>query len=180
MSKWSHFMSWPVVFTWSAMAVVVFVCFGPICKTKWNGYLRGVITFNINDVLNKNKNKPNNRVQATAPKKDILIVLPYFGLHSNQVTKRLNPAYTISTLSSISRSYSKTHAASNHIFHTKIAWADLRGPRSTKLVVGTVMNSTLAKQNEDSMTGKQNISRPLLKATTHQPLLIMWKPLVTT
>ena len=54
-----------------------------------NGYPQGVITFNINDVLNKNKNKPNNPVQATVPKKDILIVLPYLGLHSNQVTKRL-------------------------------------------------------------------------------------------
>ena len=55
------------------------------------GYPQGVITFNINDVLNKNKNKPNNPVQATVPmaKKDILIVLPYLGLHSNQVTKRL-------------------------------------------------------------------------------------------
>ena len=44
---------------------------------------------NINDVLNKNKNKPNNLVQATVPQKDILIVLPYLVLHSNQVTKRL-------------------------------------------------------------------------------------------
>ena len=54
-----------------------------------HGYPQGVITFNINDVLSKNKNKPNNPVQATVPKKDILIVLPYLGLHSNQVTKRL-------------------------------------------------------------------------------------------
>ena len=54
-----------------------------------NGYPQGVITFNINDVLNKNKNTSNNPVQATVPKKDILIVLPYLGLHSNQVTKRL-------------------------------------------------------------------------------------------
>ena len=54
-----------------------------------NDYPQGVITFNINDVLNKNKNKSNNPVQATVPKKDILIVLPFLGLHSNQVTKRL-------------------------------------------------------------------------------------------
>ena len=54
-----------------------------------NGYPQGVITFNINDVLNKNKNKPNNLVQATVFKKDILIVLPYLGLHNNQITKRL-------------------------------------------------------------------------------------------
>ena len=36
-----------------------------------NGYPQGVITYNINDVLNKNRNKPNNPVQATVPKKDI-------------------------------------------------------------------------------------------------------------
>ena len=48
------------------------------------------------------------------------------------------------------------------------------GPRSSiKLFAGTVMNSTLVKQNEDSMTEKQNISRPSLKVTIHQPLLIM-------
>ena len=33
-------------------------------------------------------NKPNKPVQATVPKKDVLIVLLYLGLHSNQVTKR--------------------------------------------------------------------------------------------
>ena len=54
-----------------------------------NGYPQGVITYNINDVLNKNRNKPNNPVQATDPKKDILILLPYLGLQSNQVAKRL-------------------------------------------------------------------------------------------
>ena len=66
-----------------------------------------------------------------------------------------------------------TNSGDNHCIPTHFLY-DLRGPRSsTKLVVGTVMNSTLAKQNEDSMTGKQNISRLALKATIHQPLLIM-------
>jgi len=36
-----------------------------------------------------------------------------------------------------------------------------------------IPKSTLAKQNGDSMTGKQNILRPSLKVTIHQPLLIM-------
>jgi len=35
------------------------------------------------------------------------------------------------------------------------------------LVAGTVANSTLAKQNGDSMTAKQNISRPSLRVTIH-------------
>ena len=38
-----------------------------------NGYPQGIITFNINDVLNKNKNKPNEPV-ATVPKKVLLVV----------------------------------------------------------------------------------------------------------
>lgn len=33
-----------------------------------------------------------------------------------------------------------------------------------------MMNSALAKQNEDSMTEKQNISRPSLKVTIHQSI----------
>ena len=53
-----------------------------------NGYPQGIITFNINDVLNKNRNKPNDPV-ATVLKKDVIILLPYLGLHSNHVTKRL-------------------------------------------------------------------------------------------
>ena len=139
-----------------------------------NGYPQGVITFNINDVLNKNKNKPDNPDLATDSEKDILIVLPYLGLLSHQVTNVWNPVLTISTLSSISRSYSKAHAASNLFFHTKIAWTDLRGIRSSiKVAAGTVMNSTLANQNEDSMTEKQNTSKPSWKVTIHQPLLIM-------
>ena len=51
-----------------------------------NGYPQGIITFNINDVLNKNKNKPNEPV-ATVPKKDVFVLLPYIGLHSNLITK---------------------------------------------------------------------------------------------
>ena len=41
-----------------------------------------------NDVLNKNRNKPNSPV-STVPKKDIIILLPYLGLESNQISKRL-------------------------------------------------------------------------------------------
>ena len=53
-----------------------------------NGYPQGIITFNINDVLNKNKNTPNKPV-ATVPKKDVIVLFPYIGPHSNRITKRL-------------------------------------------------------------------------------------------
>ena len=49
-----------------------------------NGYPQGIITFNINDVLNKNK--PNEPV-ATVPKKDVIVLLPHTRLHSNLITK---------------------------------------------------------------------------------------------
>ena len=53
-----------------------------------NGYPQGAITYNVNDVLNRNKNKPTNPVVAV-PKKDIIILFPYLDLHSDQVGKRL-------------------------------------------------------------------------------------------
>ena len=45
---------------------------------------QGIITYNINDVLNK----PRSPV-STVPKKDIIIRLPYLGLQSNQISQRL-------------------------------------------------------------------------------------------
>ena len=53
-----------------------------------NGYPHGIITYNVNDVLNRNRNKPNSPV-STVPKKYIIILLPYFGLESNHISKRL-------------------------------------------------------------------------------------------
>ena len=53
-----------------------------------NGYPQGIINYHINDVLNKNRNQHSNPV-STVPKKDIIILLPYLGLQSNQVAKRL-------------------------------------------------------------------------------------------
>ena len=55
-----------------------------------NVYPQGIITYNVNDVLNRNRNKPKNAVPM-APKKaeDIIILLSYLGLQSNQISKRL-------------------------------------------------------------------------------------------
>ena len=47
-----------------------------------NGYPQGIINYHINDVLNKNR-------QRQHSKKDIVIILPYLGLQSNQVAKGL-------------------------------------------------------------------------------------------
>ena len=53
-----------------------------------NGYPQGIITYNVNDALNRNRNKPNSPA-STVPKKGIIILLPYLGLESNQISKRL-------------------------------------------------------------------------------------------
>ena len=53
-----------------------------------NGYPQGIITYNGNDILNRNRNKPNSPV-SIVPKKDIIILLPYSGLESNLISKRL-------------------------------------------------------------------------------------------
>jgi len=53
-----------------------------------NSYPQRIITLNINDVLNKNKNKPNELIE-TVPQKDVIVLLPYIGLHNNYITKRL-------------------------------------------------------------------------------------------
>ena len=52
-----------------------------------NGYPQGIIFFNINDVMNNSKNKPNEPV-ATFPKIYVIVLLPFIGLHSNLITKR--------------------------------------------------------------------------------------------
>ena len=48
-----------------------------------------IITYNLNGVLNRKRNKSNSPV-STVPKKDIIILFPYLGLpQSNQISKRL-------------------------------------------------------------------------------------------
>ena len=59
-----------------------------------NGYPQGIINYHINDVLNKNRHQQSNPV-STVPKKDIIILLPYLGLQSNQVAKRLKSYSTL-------------------------------------------------------------------------------------
>ena len=53
-----------------------------------NGYPRGVINYNVNDVLHKHKDRPS-QPTLTVPKKDVILVLPYLGLHSDAITRRL-------------------------------------------------------------------------------------------
>ena len=139
-----------------------------------NGYPQGVITFNINDVLNKSKNKPNNSVQATVPKKDILIVLPYLGFHSNQVTKRLKSCvYNLYSFVNLKIIFQNTRRIKSFFPYKDRLNRSQRSKVIYKAGCWNCDEFTLAKQNEDSMIEKQNISKPSRKVTIHQPLLIM-------
>lgn len=53
-----------------------------------NGYLSGIISYNMNDVLNKHRDQPSKPI-TTVPKKDIIIVLPYLGFQSKAITHGL-------------------------------------------------------------------------------------------
>ena len=53
-----------------------------------NGYPMGTVKYHMNDVIDKHQNKPKDPVQ-TAKKKEVLIVLPFLGHHSKQLTKQL-------------------------------------------------------------------------------------------
>ena len=53
-----------------------------------NGYPRGVLCYNINHVLNRQKNKPAEPI-TTVPKKDIFLVLPFLGSQSEVLGRRV-------------------------------------------------------------------------------------------
>ena len=53
-----------------------------------NGYPRGVLCFNINHVLNTQKNKSAEPI-TTVPKKDIFLVLPFLGSQSEILARRV-------------------------------------------------------------------------------------------
>ena len=53
-----------------------------------NGYPRGVLCYNINDVLNRQKNR-SAEPATTVLKKDIILALPFLGFRSEALTRRV-------------------------------------------------------------------------------------------
>ena len=53
-----------------------------------NGYPRGVLSYSINDVLNRHKNRSIEPV-STVPKKDVTLVLPYLGFQREALARRV-------------------------------------------------------------------------------------------
>ena len=91
-----------------------------------NGYPQGIITFNISDVLNKNKTKPNEPV-ATVPKKDVIVLSPHIGLHSNLITKRLKSCVNSFLLEL--KLFFKKPGTSNPSSHTRTDSTDHNYPK---------------------------------------------------
>ena len=58
------------------------------CCLIQNGYPAGVVNYNINDVLNRQQNKPKNPT-ITVSKKETILVLPYLEVQSEIVAKQL-------------------------------------------------------------------------------------------
>ena len=114
-----------------------------------NGYPRGVINYNVNDLLHKHKDKPS-QPTLTVPKKDVTLVLPYLGLHSDVITRRLKSCVNNVMVSSTSGLFFRTLAELSLSFLIKIVTTGRRNRRlSTKPVAGIVMLFTSAKLKED-------------------------------
>ena len=146
-----------------------------------NGYPRGVLSYNINDVLNRQKNR-SAEPAATVPKKDIILVLPFLGFQSEGLTRRVKSCiskfYGCVNLRVIFQNTCRVKS----FFPYKDRFS--RSQRSkivSKPVVGTVIPSTSAKQKEDCMTGSPSISKLLHKSATPLQLqTIQFLPVITS
>ena len=112
-----------------------------------NGYPRGVVNYNMNDVLQKQQNKPLTPT-ITVPKKKMFLVLPYLGLQSKIAHKQI--------MSCINKFYGCIDLRVIFLFFlTKIDLAVAKWLRLyIKLPVGTAMIFISEKQKEDCMTEK--------------------------
>ena len=131
----------------------------------------GIITYNINDVLNRNRNKPNSPV-STVPKKDIVILLPYLGVQSDQISKRLKSCvYNFCSAVNLKLIFQSTRRIKSFFPYKDRLNRSQKSKVIYKAGAGTAVTFTLAKRNDGFMIGKRNISGLSLRMTPHQPLL---------
>ena len=111
-----------------------------------NGYPKGVINYNVNDLLHKHQNKPS-QPTLTVPKKDVTLVLPYLGLHSDAITRRLkscvNKFYGFVNLRVVFQNtrriksffpYKDRFNRLNTLTDTKTAFRTLKGTATTPVI----------------------------------------------
>ena len=119
--------------------------------------------------------------QLSVPKKDVTLVLPYLGLHSDVITRRLkscvNKFYGFVNLRVVFQNTRRIKS----FFPYKDRSTGRRNRRlSTKPVARIVMLFTSAKLKEDYMTERLSTSKLSLKLVTPPLLLSIRFPLVTT
>jgi len=105
-----------------------------------NGYPRGIITHNMNDVVTRNKSKDPN---TTVPKRDVFIILPYLGPQSKFITKQLKSCiYKFCGCVNLKIIFRNTHRIKS-FFPYKDKLTGLLSQRScTRLFAGTVKTFT--------------------------------------
>ena len=144
-----------------------------------NGYPQGIINYHINDVLNKNRQRHHSKCNpvCTVPKKDIVIILPYFGLQSNQVAKGLKSCvYKLYSCVNLKIVFQNTRRIKS-LFPYKDRLIVHNNPELfTEQIAGIVMVFTSVKLNDGFMIEKPNILRLSLKMTILQPLLTASRP----
>ena len=115
-----------------------------------NGYPAGVGNYNINDVLNRQQNKPKNPT-TTVPRKETILVLPYLGVQSRIVTKQLKTCNSKFCGCIDLRVIFQSARRIKFLFPTKIGSIVPKYQKLyIRLVVGTARISTLEKRNVDS------------------------------
>ena len=145
-----------------------------------NGYPTGVVNYNINDVLNRQQNRPTNPI-LTVPKKETILVLAYLGVQSKIVTKQLktciNKLYGCIDLRVIFQSAHRIKPC----FPTKIGSTVPKCQTlCIRLVAGIARISTLEKQSEDCMTKNPNILKGSQVPVMHLLSQTTSRQLVTT
>ena len=107
---------------------------------------RGIINYNVNDVLNKRKDRP---LEPTlkVPKRDVILVLLCLGLHTDSITRRLK--------SCVKTFYGFNSSVSGLFLQNTSRIKSFFRRLSTKPVFGIVMLSTLVKPEEDCITERR-------------------------
>ena len=119
---------------------------------------------------------------SSVVKKDIVILLPYLGLQSNQVAKCLKSfVYKFYSCANLKIIFQNTRCTKSFFPCARAALIAHNNPELfTEQIAGIVMVFTLVKLNDGFMIGKPNTLRPSLKMTKPQPLLTTSKPLDKT
>ena len=145
-----------------------------------NGYPAGVDNYNINDVLNRQQNKPKNPT-TTVPKKKTILVLPHLGVQSKIVTKQLKTCINkFDGCIDLRVIFQSARRIKSFFPYKDVINRSHCQKLYVMLVVGTARISTLEKRNVDCMTEKRNILKASQVPVMHLLSLTTSRQPVTT